>query len=83
MGATIVATAVGGVPQVITDGVDGLVVPPGEPEALADAVARLVGDPALRLGLGRAAAERSAAFDVARASGEIEGIYRELLADPA
>ena len=32
VGATIVATSVGGVPQVITDGVNGLIVPPGRPE---------------------------------------------------
>ncbi len=79
VGATIVATTVGGVPQVITDGVNGLLVPPGDPEALADAVARLAADPELRLRLGRGAAEGSAAFDVARASAEIEAVYDELL----
>jgi glycosyltransferase involved in cell wall biosynthesis len=82
VGATIVATSVGGVPQVIVDGVNGLVVPPGDPGALVGALQRLAVDPDLRRRLGQAAAEGSAAFDVARASHEIEDIYRELLEDP-
>jgi len=79
VGATIVATAVGGVPQVITDDVNGIVVPPGDPEALTDALERLCEQPDLRRRLGAGAAAGSAVFDVARASGEIEAIYRELL----
>ena len=78
VGLPIVATAVGGVPQVLTDGVDGLVVPPGDPAALADAVARLVGDPDLRTRLGAGAKARSAMFDVAAASRTIESIYRQV-----
>ncbi len=68
VGAVIVATTVGGVPQVITDGVNGLLVPPGDPEALVDALERLSGDPGLRHRLGEAAAAESVTFDVARAS---------------
>ena len=82
VGAVIVATTVGGVPQVITDGVNGLLVPPGDPEALVDALERLSGDPGLRHRLGEAAAAGSVTFDVARASREIEQIYRELLSAP-
>ncbi len=82
VGATIVATSVGGVPQVITDGVNGLLVPPGDPGALADALERLVHDPDLRRRLGQAAAAEQATFDVARASREIGDIYRELLDGP-
>jgi glycosyltransferase involved in cell wall biosynthesis len=81
VGATIVATAVGGVPQVITDGHNGLVVPPGRPDALVDAIERLWADPDLRAALGRRAAADSAQFDVARASAEIEELYRALLSD--
>jgi glycosyltransferase involved in cell wall biosynthesis len=79
MGMPIVATAVGGVPQVITDEVDGLIVPSGAPALLADALERMVTDPDLRRRLGRAAKEKSAMFDVAGASREIEGIYRQLV----
>ena len=80
VGATIVATAVGGVPQVITDGVNGLIVPPGQPQALAGALGQLVSEPELRAALGQRAANDSARFDVARASAEIEQLYRDLLA---
>lgn len=76
IGMAIVATSVGGVPQVITNGVDGLVVPPGEPTALVDALQHLVDDPDLRSELGQAAKLRSAMFDVTSASREVEGIYR-------
>jgi glycosyltransferase involved in cell wall biosynthesis len=79
LGATMLATSVGGVGQVIQDGVNGLIVPPGRPEALADAIERLGSDPDLRARLGQQAAADSAAFDVARASGDIERIYRTLL----
>ena len=37
-GTPVVATAVGGLPEVVTDGVDGLLVPPGRPDALADRI---------------------------------------------
>jgi L-malate glycosyltransferase len=82
VGATIVATSVGGVPQVITDDVNGLLVPPGDPGALTDALERLCREPGLRERLGAGAAAGSANFDVARASREIEAIYRELFAAP-
>jgi glycosyltransferase involved in cell wall biosynthesis len=78
IGLPIVATSVGGVPQVVSDGVEGLIVPPGDPERLADAVQRVVDDPVLRERLGRAAREKSAMFDVTGSSREIEEIYREI-----
>jgi len=80
MGLPVVGTAVGGVPQVIADGVDGLIVPPGNPERLADALQRIVSDSELRQRLGRAAKDKSAMFDVRAASREIEGIYLDLVA---
>jgi glycosyltransferase involved in cell wall biosynthesis len=50
----VVASAVGGVPEVLTDGVDGLLVPPESPSALADAIVRLAADPDLRERIGEA-----------------------------
>jgi glycosyltransferase involved in cell wall biosynthesis/peptidoglycan/xylan/chitin deacetylase (PgdA/CDA1 family) len=52
-----IATRVGGVPEVIEDGVNGLLVPPEDPAALANAIRRLLKDPTLRDRLGRAALE--------------------------
>jgi glycosyltransferase involved in cell wall biosynthesis len=40
-GVPVLTTAIGGVPEVVADGVNGVVVPPGDPEALADALAAL------------------------------------------
>jgi glycosyltransferase involved in cell wall biosynthesis len=81
VGAAIVATSVGGVPQVIADHVNGLLVAPGRAADLADALERVGQDPELRHRLGARAKADSSAFDVARASGEIEQIYRRVLED--
>ena len=55
-GLAIVATPVGAVEDIITDGETGLLVPPGDVKALADALRRLIEDAALRHKLGKAAA---------------------------
>jgi glycosyltransferase involved in cell wall biosynthesis len=47
-GCAVVASAVGGIPEIVTDGHDGLLVPPGEPAALAAALARLLAAPDAR-----------------------------------
>lgn len=54
-GLPVVATDVGAVRELVTDGENGLIVPPQQPEALAVALARLIGDAALRQRLGAAA----------------------------
>jgi glycosyltransferase involved in cell wall biosynthesis len=56
VGCPVIATAVGGVPEVVRDGENGLLVVPGDPEALAQAIARLFGDDELRATLSEAAA---------------------------
>ncbi|MCL4543886.1 MAG: glycosyltransferase family 4 protein [Chloroflexi bacterium] len=48
MGVPVVSTPVSGIPELITSGVNGLLCPPHDPEALADAIARLLDDPLLR-----------------------------------
>jgi len=58
-GLPCVATDVSGIPELIEDGVTGLLVAPRDRDALARALARLVGDPALRARLGEAGRERT------------------------
>jgi glycosyltransferase involved in cell wall biosynthesis len=48
VGCPVIATAVGGVPEVVRDGENGLLVPPGDPRALGEAIERFFGDPELR-----------------------------------
>ena len=82
MGVPIVATAVGEIPNVWTDGVDALIVPPEQPGALADAVIRMVHDTELRHRLAGGSLERAALFDVTRCVAEVESIYDELVPAP-
>lgn len=58
MGRAVLATRVGGIPEVVEDGVTGLLVPPKEPEALAEKIALLLGDSPLRQKLGQAARKK-------------------------
>jgi glycosyltransferase involved in cell wall biosynthesis len=55
VGVPVVATAVGGVPEVVLDGENGLLVPPGDQEALAAAIRRVLEEPGLRERLAAAA----------------------------
>ena len=56
VGCPVIATAVGGVPEVVRDGENGLLVAPGDPAALAAAISRFFGDGELRARLSEAAA---------------------------
>jgi glycosyltransferase involved in cell wall biosynthesis len=76
LGLPIVATRVGGIPDAFRDGVEAMLVPPGSPRALADAIERLATDETCRRELAAAARCRSAGFDVRRAVARIEAIYR-------
>jgi len=79
LGRAVVGTAVDGIAELIRDGVDGLLVPARDPEALAGAIARLVADPALRARLGDAAARRVREdYGAARMAREHEAAYLRL-----
>lgn len=67
-GKPAVAASVGGVPEIVTHGGDGLLVPPGDVKALADAMASLCADAGLRERLGARARRRARAFDWGRAA---------------
>ena len=71
-GVPVVGTAAGGVEELITDGETGILVPPKSPEALAAALRRLAGDPALCLRLSEAGrAHVVAGYDAARGAGAL------------
>ena len=80
VGCPAVVTAVGGTPEVVADGVHGFLVPPRDPAALAAGLTRLLGDRALRDGLGEAAAARAQDFDIRTAVRRMEQVYARLLA---
>ena len=77
----LVATRVGGVPEIVQDGVTGLLVEPGRPEALAGAIESLLADPVRAAEMVERAAERRAReFDVDAVVPRFERLYEELLA---
>ena len=78
-GRPIVATAVGGLPAVVADGVEGLLVPPRDPAALAAAVSNLLADDDRRARLGARARERHERdFDFALMVERLERLYEAL-----
>jgi len=77
----VVATTVGGVPELILDGQTGLLVPSKDPQALAEAVISLLKNPSRAEAMGVAARQRVLShFTVDRMIAETEQIYRRLLA---
>ncbi len=79
----VVATAAGGVREIVRDGVDGLLSPPGDAEALATNLLRVLGESALRDRLMRAGRERIRAFSVDRmVEGSLAAYCRALYSAP-
>ncbi len=79
IGLPVVATDVGGVSEAISNDVNGLLVPPRDPAALADAIAALVVDPARRARLSEAAAASAPQFDIRRTVARLEAVYRSVV----
>jgi glycosyltransferase involved in cell wall biosynthesis len=79
-GCPVVATRVGGVPDVVTDGEDGFLVEPGDVDGLAAKLALLANDPALRATMGDAGRKRMRGrYTVDRLIDDIDRLYRDLL----
>jgi glycosyltransferase involved in cell wall biosynthesis len=77
VGTPVVATSVGGVPEVVRDGENGLLVTPGDVDALAAAIRRIAGDEQLRESLAAAAAPSVAAYAPDALLGRIEARLEE------
>jgi glycosyltransferase involved in cell wall biosynthesis len=76
----VVATRVGGVPDVVRDGEDGYLVEAGATDDLADRLAQLAGDPALRARMGKQGRERVLPrYAVERLVDDVDELYRSLL----
>ena len=77
----IVSTAVDGCREVLQDGRTGLLVPPRDADALAGALTRVLGDPALRESLAEAARRESARYDIRECVLRMQALYDEVLAE--
>ncbi|MGH3130946.1 MAG: glycosyltransferase, partial [Gaiellaceae bacterium] len=80
VGRPVVATRVGGVPDVVREGEDGFLVEVGDVEGMAERLARLAADPALRERMGRAGRRRVVErYAVDRLVDDVDRLYRSLL----
>ena len=80
MGLPVVATTAGGIPEMVKDGKNGLLVPPGDPEALSRAIISLLEDPKRARSLGRAGFDTvSREFSLERMVEQTRQLYREVL----
>jgi len=78
-GAAVVASNVGGIPEVVADAQTGLLVPPGDPEVLAAAISSLVSDPARAAAMGQLGRQRVAAeFSWASVAAQTAALYTDL-----
>ena len=81
-GTAVVASAVGGIVEVVDDGKTGILLPPARPEALAAAIRRLLDDPAQARAMGQAGRRRvEDKFSWASVAERTEGVYAEAIAD--
>ncbi len=78
VGCPAIATNVGGIPELITDGVQGLLVPPRKPSFLATALRRLANDATLRRRLSDQAIERARMYDSHSMVQKLRSLYEEL-----
>ena len=82
-GLPVVASRVGGIPEVVIDRKTGILVPPGNAEALADAILEMIRDPEIRRSMGDEARRHARTnFDMTKRIAELESIYRSLLDSP-
>jgi glycosyltransferase involved in cell wall biosynthesis len=78
-GVPIIATNQGGPAEILTHGTDGLLVPPGDSDALADAIVQLLEDRDLRVRLAEAAAVKAQRYRPDGVAAEVEAVYASML----
>jgi glycosyltransferase involved in cell wall biosynthesis len=78
-GKPVVATDAGGIPFQVEDGVEGLLVPYGDPAAISRSITKLLEDPDLARRMGEAARLKVEGFSYDRLAQQMKGIYEELI----
>ena len=78
-GKPMIASTAGGIPDIVDDNVNGLLVQPGDPRGLAQAIRALVADEPLRGRLAAGALRKAAAFKASNVVPRIEAVYRDVL----
>ncbi len=79
-GCPVVATRVGGMPELIVEGENGYLVPPRDPELMASALLRIIDDPATAFRMGQEARDMAVSrYSVERLVADTEALYQELL----
>jgi glycosyltransferase involved in cell wall biosynthesis len=78
-GKAVIASAAGGIGDMVVHGETGLLVPPGDADALRDAMEKLIADPELRQQMGEAGRERTASFAAEEVLPRFEALYRQLV----
>ncbi len=78
-GKPVVASAVGGLAELVQDGITGIHVPPGDVSALRNALARIITDAPLRAQLGAAGRERARAYSIDSATTAWEQVFSDVL----
>jgi glycosyltransferase involved in cell wall biosynthesis len=79
LGVPIVASHIGGIKELVTDGLEGRLVSPNDPGALRQAVTQLLASPSLREGMAAAGRRRSATYSLKALATSIELLYTEAI----
>ena len=78
-GLPVIATNVGGIPEIVQDEINGLLIAPEQPGELVAAVKRLMSDPDLRASMSRENRAKATRYSAAQMATSYEAIYREIL----
>jgi len=81
MSKPVIASRIGGIPDMVVDGQTGCLVSPGDPRELRDAIRGLLADPVRRERMGSVAEQHAEAFQAASVVARIESAYQEVLGE--
>src|ERR671931_2909342 len=81
-GTPVIASAIAGYSDVVTDGADGVLVPPADPQRLAEELQRIYLEPERREAMGRTARETAAHYAWPRVAEQVEKVYDQVQDTP-